>query len=40
MDEIAAIKEAVQPVETLFVVDAMTGQESRAVAQAFDEAVP
>ena len=31
MDEIAAIKEAVRPTETLFVVDAMTGQEVKAV---------
>jgi signal recognition particle subunit SRP54 len=40
MAEIAALNEAVQPVETLLVVDAMTGQEAVAVAQAFVAAVP
>ena len=40
MAEIAAVNEAVQPVETLLVVDAMTGQEAVAVAQAFVAAVP
>jgi signal recognition particle subunit SRP54 len=40
MDEIAAVDAAVHPVETLLVVDAMTGQESVTVAQAFREAVP
>ena len=38
--EIAAVNDAVKPVETLLVVDAMTGQEAVAVAQAFVEAVP
>ena len=40
MAEIAAVNAAVQPVETLLVVDAMTGQEAVAVAQAFVAAVP
>ena len=40
MAEIAAVNEAVQPVETLLVVDAMTGQEAVGVAQAFAGAVP
>jgi len=37
MNEIAAIKEAVQPHETLFVVDAMTGQDAVNTAKAFNE---
>jgi signal recognition particle subunit SRP54 len=40
MAEIGAVSGAVKPVETLLVVDAMTGQEAVAVAQAFKEAVP
>jgi signal recognition particle subunit SRP54 len=40
MAEIAAVNTAVHPVETLLVVDAMTGQEAVAVAQAFAAAVP
>jgi len=40
MDEIAAVDAAVHPVETLLVVDAMTGQEAVNVATAFHEAVP
>jgi len=40
MAEIKAVDAAVQPLETLLVVDAMTGQESVAVAQAFAAAVP
>ena len=40
MAEIAAVNDAVRPVETLLVVDAMTGQEAVAVAQAFVAAVP
>ena len=40
MAEIAAVNAAVKPVETLLVVDAMTGQEAVAVAQAFVAAVP
>ncbi|NJD29342.1 MAG: signal recognition particle protein [Chloroflexi bacterium] len=40
MAEIGAIDRAVDPVETLLVVDAMTGQEAVSVAQAFAAAVP
>ncbi len=40
MAEIAAVNKAMQPVETLLVVDAMTGQEAVGVAQAFAAAVP
>jgi signal recognition particle subunit SRP54 len=40
MDEIRALDSAVHPVETLLVVDAMTGQEAVSVAQAFSAAVP
>src|SRR5687767_13052806 len=40
MAEIAAINAAVKPIETLLVVDAMTGQEAVGVAQAFAAAVP
>lgn len=37
MDEIAAIKKAVNPTEILFVVDAMTGQDAVETARAFNE---
>ena len=37
MKEIAAIKNGVQPNETLFVVDAMTGQDAVNTAKAFNE---
>ena len=37
MQEIAAIKEATQPDETLFVVDAMTGQDAVKTAKEFNE---
>ncbi len=40
MAEIRDIDSAVHPVETLLVVDAMTGQEAVAVAEAFKAAVP
>jgi len=40
MAEIADIDAATHPVETLLVVDAMTGQEAVSVAQAFVAAVP
>ena len=40
MAEIGAVNAAVHPAETLLVVDAMTGQEAVAVAQAFAAAVP
>jgi len=37
MDEIAAVHKAVQPQETLFVVDAMTGQDAVNTAKAFND---
>lgn len=37
MDEISSIKKAVNPQETLFVVDAMTGQDAVNTAKAFNE---
>ncbi len=37
MDEISALKEAVHPTETLFVVDAMTGQDAVETARIFNE---
>jgi len=37
MDEISAIKEALKPQETLFVVDAMTGQDAVNTAKAFHD---
>ncbi|HJW22742.1 MAG TPA: signal recognition particle protein [Candidatus Limnocylindrales bacterium] len=40
MAEVRALDAAVDPVETLLVVDAMTGQEAVTVAQAFAAAVP
>lgn len=39
MDELKAIEKAINPTEKLLVVDAMIGQESVAVAQAFEDAV-
>jgi signal recognition particle subunit SRP54 len=39
MAQAAAIKKAVDPVETLFVIDSMIGQEAVTVAKAFQEAV-
>lgn len=39
MDEIARIKAAVTPSETLFVVDAMTGQDAVKTAQAFHDRI-
>ncbi len=36
MDEISALHQAVQPTETLFVVDAMTGQDAVETAKAFN----
>ncbi|CAN5143712.1 signal recognition particle protein [soil metagenome] len=39
MQQAANIKAAVNPVETLFVIDAMIGQEAVTVAKAFQEAV-
>ena len=40
MAEIKALHSAVDPVETLFVVDAMTGQDAANTAKAFSEALP
>lgn len=40
MREASAIHAAAAPVETLFVADAMTGQDAVNVARAFDEALP
>lgn len=37
MDEIEAIKKAIEPQETLFVVDAMTGQDAVNTAKEFNE---
>ncbi len=37
MNEISAVKKAVNPQETLFVVDAMTGQDAVNTAKAFNE---
>ena len=37
MDEIAALKKALNPTETLFVVDAMTGQDAVETAKAFND---
>ncbi|WP_016584220.1 signal recognition particle protein, partial [Yersinia pestis] len=40
MDEIKQVHAAIKPVETLFVVDAMTGQDAANTAKAFNEALP
>ncbi|TRW50050.1 signal recognition particle protein [Aliidiomarina halalkaliphila] len=40
MDEIKALHAAINPIETLFVVDAMTGQDAANTAKAFGEALP
>jgi len=40
MDEIKQIHAAIDPVETLFVVDSMTGQDAANTAKAFNEALP
>ena len=37
MDEISALHQAVQPTETLFVVDVMTGQDAVETAKAFND---
>ncbi|MBN2618987.1 MAG: signal recognition particle protein [Spirochaetales bacterium] len=39
MDEIIAVKKAVNPDETMFVADAMTGQNAVEIAKSFDEQV-
>ncbi len=40
MDEIRALHAALKPAETLFVVDAMQGQDAVNVAKAFNDALP
>lgn len=40
MNEIKELHQAVQPIETLFVVDSMTGQDAANTAKAFNEALP
>ncbi len=40
MEEIKALNKAVNPCETLFVVDAMTGQDAANTAKAFADALP
>ncbi|HEV7122278.1 MAG TPA: signal recognition particle protein [Rhodanobacter sp.] len=40
MAEIKALHAAILPIETLFVVDSMTGQDAATTAKAFDEALP
>ena len=40
MAEIKALHEAVNPIETLFVVDAMTGQDAANTAKAFGKTLP
>lgn len=40
MAEIKRLHSAIQPVETLFVVDSMTGQDAANTAKAFDDALP
>ena len=40
MTEIQAVHKAANPVETLFVVDSMTGQDAVNSAKAFDQALP
>jgi len=40
MAEIKRLHAAIEPVETLFVVDSMTGQDAANTAKAFDDALP
>jgi signal recognition particle subunit SRP54 len=40
MDEIKELHAGINPVETLFVVDSMTGQDAANTAKAFDDALP
>jgi signal recognition particle subunit SRP54 len=40
MAEIKALHAAIKPVETLFVVDSMTGQDAAVTAKAFNDALP
>ncbi|CAA6604434.1 Signal Recognition Particle (SRP) component with 4.5S RNA (ffs) [Rhodospirillaceae bacterium LM-1] len=39
MDEVAKVRDAAQPIETLLVADAMTGQDAVTLAQSFNEKV-
>lgn len=40
MDEIQELHRTIQPIETLFVVDSMTGQDAANTAKAFGDALP
>ncbi len=40
MQEVTAIHHAIDPIETLFVVDSMTGQDAANTAKAFNDALP
>lgn len=40
MSEIKALHAAISPIETLFVVDSMTGQDAAITAKAFNDALP
>jgi signal recognition particle subunit SRP54 len=40
MDEISNIHKAIKPIETLFVVDSMTGQDAANTAKAFNDILP
>lgn len=40
MSEIKALHNAINPIETLFVVDSMTGQDAANTAKAFNDALP
>lgn len=40
MAEVKALHQAIDPIETLFVVDSMTGQDAANTARAFGEALP
>lgn len=40
MSEIKSLHQAIQPIETFFVVDSMTGQDAANTAKAFNDALP
>ncbi|NBS13030.1 MAG: signal recognition particle protein, partial [Gammaproteobacteria bacterium] len=40
MDEISSLHRSLEPIETLFVVDAMTGQDAANTAKAFSDVLP
>ena len=40
MEEIKAVHDVLQPVETLFIIDSMIGQDAVNIASAFNEALP